>query len=61
VPVGDNNSQAEGTGLVQYPCYGTWSQLWYLGSISLNTTYGITNANSGQVVDVQNAYPWAGG
>jgi hypothetical protein len=50
-----------GDPLVQYPCSGGYDQLWYMGSINLATTYVITSALDSEVVDVQNAYPWAGG
>jgi hypothetical protein len=50
-----------GDPLVQYPCFGGYDQLWYMGSINLATTYVITSALDSEVVDVQNAYPWAGG
>jgi hypothetical protein len=55
------NSTAWGQPLVQYPCSGQWDQLWYMGSINLATTYVITSALDSEVVDIQNAYPWAGG
>ncbi len=40
---------------------GGSDQLWYMGNINLATTYSITSDLDGQVIDVQNAYPWAGG
>ena len=46
---------------MQYPCFGGADQLWYFGSIALNTTYVVTNLQSWLVMDVQNAYPWSGG
>jgi len=55
------NSTSWGQPLVQYPCFGGSDQLWYMGSINLATTYVITSALDSQVVDVQGAYPWAGG
>jgi len=54
-------STSPGADLVQYPCFGGNNQLWYMGSISLDTDYGITSAYDGQVIDIQNAYPWQGG
>jgi hypothetical protein len=56
-----NNSTAATAPLVQYPCFGGWDQLWYMGNVNLATTYVITSALDGQVVDVQSAYPWRGG
>ena len=56
-----NNTAAWGSPLVQYPCFGGWNQLWYMGNISLATTYGIQNALDNEVAEVQGAYPWAGG
>lgn len=56
-----NDTASWGDPLVQYPCSGGWDQLWYMGSINLATTYVITSALDSEVVDVQNAYPWAGG
>lgn len=40
---------------------GAYNQLWYMGNVSLNTTDSIESALDGQVVDIQNGYPWAGG
>jgi hypothetical protein len=57
----DNDSTAAGQGLVQYPCYGLTDQLWYMGNIAQGTDYNIRSALDSQVVDVQNAYPYAGG
>ncbi|HLH58772.1 MAG TPA: RICIN domain-containing protein, partial [Streptosporangiaceae bacterium] len=57
----DDDSTSAGTDLVQYPCFGGADQLWYMGGVSLNTTYVITSASSGLVADVQSAYPWPGG
>ncbi|MGD0705921.1 MAG: RICIN domain-containing protein [Trebonia sp.] len=56
-----NDSTAAGQGLVQYPCYGLTDQLWYMGNIAQGTDYNIRSALDSQVVDVQNAYPYAGG
>ena len=56
-----NDTSTPGNPLVQWPCQGGLNQLWYMGSISLNTKYGIQSALDGEVADVQNAYPWAGG
>jgi Ricin-type beta-trefoil lectin domain-like len=55
------NTAALGNPLVQWPCGGAWNQLWYMGSISLNTNYAIESALDGEVAEVQGAYPWAGG
>jgi hypothetical protein len=56
-----NNTATAGNPLVQWPCSGAWNQLWYMGSISLNTTYYIESALDGEVADVAGAYPWPGG
>jgi Ricin-type beta-trefoil lectin domain-like len=56
-----NGSTAQGAPLVQYPCMGDASQLWYFGSIVLNTAYGVTNYRSRLVMEVQGAYPYSGG
>ncbi|GAA0366716.1 hypothetical protein GCM10009530_15680 [Microbispora corallina] len=56
-----NNSTAAGEILVQYPCFGGDNQLWYLGGVSLNTTYYIRSLRSNLYVDVQSAYAWWGG
>lgn len=56
-----NGSTAQGAPLVQYPCMGDASQLWYFGSIVLNTAYGVTNYRSRLVMEVQGANPYSGG
>jgi Ricin-type beta-trefoil lectin domain-like len=56
-----NDSTAAGQDLVQYPCHGWTDQLWYMGYIAQGTDYNIWSALDSQVVDVQNAYPYAGG
>lgn len=56
-----NDSTAAGQDLVQYPCHGWTDQLWYMGYIAQATDYNIWSALDSQVVDVQNAYPYAGG
>ncbi len=56
-----NNTATEGNPLLQVPCSGSWNQLWYMGSISLNTNYYIESALDGEVADVAGAYPWPGG
>jgi hypothetical protein len=55
------NTATAGNPLVQWPCSGAWNQLWYMGSISLNTNYYIESALDGEVADVSGAYPWEGG
>ncbi|MBV9382881.1 MAG: RICIN domain-containing protein, partial [Streptosporangiaceae bacterium] len=55
------NTSTWGNPLIQYPCGGAYNQLWYMGSISLGTTYSIPNALDDEVIDVAGAYPWPGG
>jgi hypothetical protein len=62
-------STAPGTDLVQYPCFGGFDQIWYLGNVALDTNYQITSLydweygapNNEQVIDIQDAYEWEGG
>ncbi|MBP2706912.1 RICIN domain-containing protein [Microbispora sp. RL4-1S] len=56
-----NNDATAGEKLVQYPCYGGSNQLWYMGSVALNTTYYPSSLRSGLYMDVSGAYAWAGG
>ncbi len=56
-----NNSPYQGQQLVQYPCFGGWDQLWYIGTFNTWQDHVITSASSGMVIDVAGAPPYRGG
>jgi hypothetical protein len=57
----ENNSTTPTAPLVQWPCVGNASQLWYMGNIALATNYAISSYLDNQVAEVQGAYPLSGG
>jgi len=56
------SGSVRGTGRVTLTGAGSWTdQLWYMGYIAQGTDYNIWSGLDSEVVDVQNAYPYAGG